>query len=188
MPWAMGSTAAKVAQHLRVPVLIVRASPPPHGRPSDSLFQNILIPLDGSEAGESALPYVRELAQQIEMNVTLLRVIASGQYVHTAGGLNYFSFPEQLIQNMRVEADQYLEKVQGEFSGTKAVVACEVKAGNAAQEIIKSCDENGIQLVAMSSHGHSGIERWILGSVSYKVLHSGKTPLLLVKAVPKTSV
>jgi nucleotide-binding universal stress UspA family protein len=186
MPWPMGSTAAKVAQHLGVPVLVVRADPPPHKSPDNSLFQNILIPLDGSEAGESALPYVKELVQQRATSITLLRVIAPGQHVHTVGGLSYFSFPEQMTQNMRAEATQYLEKVSGGFSGTKAVVRCEVRAGDSAQEIIRSCDVSGTQLVAMSSHGRSGIERWMLGSVSYKVLNSGKTPLLLVKSAPKT--
>ncbi len=185
MPWAIGSTAARVTQQLHVPVLLVRVGTTVGGRAGSELFGRILMPLDGSEAGEAAVPYVRELAQQIEMEVVLLQVIASGQQVHTVGGLDYFNFPEQLVERMRLEASAYLEKVRAQLTGTKTIVRCEIKSGNAAQEIVKFSDENDVRLVAMSSHGHSGIQRWVLGSVSYKVLHNGKTPLLLVRARPK---
>ncbi len=185
MPWPMGSTAVRVTQHTTIPVLFIRASVSSLKTGREKMFNQILVPLDGSNVGEAALPYVRQLTSKLKSGVTLLRVVAPGQHVHTIGGLDYFNYPEQLVERMRLEASAYLEKVRAQLTGTGTIVRCEIKSGNAAQEILKFSDENDVRLVAMSSHGHSGIQRWVLGSVSYKVLHNGKTPLLLVRARPK---
>jgi nucleotide-binding universal stress UspA family protein len=56
-----------------------------------------------------------------------------------------------------------------------------LRTGDPAQEIIKLSAEENVNVVAMSSHGKSGMTRWVMGSVSSKVLHAGKTPLLLVR-------
>ncbi len=184
MPWPVGSTAAKVSQHARVPVLLVRTNTPPDKLPTGGVFDKGLMPLDGSTRGEAGLPYVKEIAQQINMEVVLLHVVAPGQYAHTVSGLNYFSFPEQLVEKMKLDAGKYLETVRGRLSDTKAKVRYEVRPGDPASEILKFSADNSVDLVAISSHGRSGIERWMLGSVSYKVLHGGKTPLLLVRAQP----
>lgn len=74
------------------------------------------------------------------------------------------------------------EKVSGELAETKATIRSEVRTGQAAQEIIRFADETKTRLLAISTHGHSGIRRWISGSVAYKVLQAGHTPLLLVRA------
>jgi len=186
-PWAVGGTAAKVVQHLGVPTLLVRAGQAPAAGEAGKLFDRVLVPLDGSAAGEAALPYVTELAKHAAMKISLLEVIAPGQYVHTVGGLNYVRLPPELTEKMKTDAELYLEKVRATLSGTKAVAECEVRDGDAALEILKFCDEKPVSLVAMSSHGHSGIERWMLGSISHKVLHAGKTSLLLVKATAATA-
>jgi nucleotide-binding universal stress UspA family protein len=182
LPWGIGSTASKVAQDLRVPVLLVRAGDRSKTTQKDKLFSKILVPLDGSEAGESAVPYVVELAHQIAMQVVLLQVLSSEQQVHTIGGLNHVSLPQEVLERMRIDTEQYLLRVQQKFEKTKAVVKLEVRSGNPAYEILKLTNDKDPWLLAMSSHGRSGIKKWMLGSVTDKIIHGAKSPVLLVRA------
>lgn len=181
MPWSMGSIAVKVIQRINKPVLFIRAGTPGFKVNRGGMFNKILIPLDGSENGEAALPYIKELTKKLESEVTLLQVTALGQHVHTIGGLDYVLFSEQQVETMKAEAKQYLEKVDRKLTETRATIRFEVKTGHAAQEIIKLADETNTRLIAISTHGHSGVRQWISGSVAYKVLHAGNTPILLVR-------
>lgn len=183
MSWVMGGTAVKVLQRISKPVLLIRASTPSPRVSKGEMFKRILIPLDGSDIGEAALPYVKELTSKVESEVILFQVIAPGQHVHTIGGLDYVLFPEQEVEKMKVSAQQYLEGVSRRFAGTKATVRSEVKLGDPATEIIKFADETSTRLVAISTHGRSGIKRWVFGGVAHKVLQAGHTPLLLVRAL-----
>jgi nucleotide-binding universal stress UspA family protein len=110
-----------------------------------------------------------------------LQVISSGRHVRTIGGLDYIRYPEQLTAKIKEEARQYLEVTGKIFSGSMASVRSEVRTGDAAEEIIRMADESKTSLVAMSTHGHSGIELWVLGNVAQKVLHHGHSSILLVK-------
>jgi len=188
MSWAMGSVAHKILHAVDMPVLLIRARiPAPAGGKEGQMLDRVLVPLDGSESGEAALPYVRELAEKLKLELILLQVIAPGQHVHTVGGLSYFLFPEEEVEKTKESAQRYLEGVSRRFAGTRATVRSELRLGDPATEIIKFAAEADARLVAMASHGHSGIERWALGSVTHKVLHSGNRPLLLVRA-PKAKV
>ena len=89
IPWIADRNAPGAIQQLYIPVLLVRGSPATTGQIGGKLFSIILIPLDGSEAGEALVLYAKELAQQIKMEVFLLQVISSQQHVRTIGGLNY---------------------------------------------------------------------------------------------------
>ncbi len=182
MPWAMGSTAMRVIQRTSKPVLFSRAGVTSPKAGKGEIFSKILIPLDGSEDGEGALPYIQELTKKLESEITLLQVVAPGQHVHTIGGLDYVLFPEHELEHLKAEATQYLEKVSRKLTDTKATVRSEVKIGHAAQEIIKFADETNTRLVAISTHGRSGVRRWISGSVAYKVLQAGHTSVLQVRA------
>lgn len=182
MPWAMGSITHKVLQRISVPILLIRARVAALKPEREEKFSKILVPLDGSGAGEAALPYVEELAKKLKPEVIFLNVVLPGQHVHTIGGLNYVPFPEHEIQSLKAEAKQYLETVSRKLERTKATTRCEVKIGNAAQEIIKFAEETDTRLVAMSTHGRSSIGQWIFGSVTHKVLHAGSTPILVVRA------
>lgn len=177
-PWSLGGTATTVVERVTKPVLLVSAS---STGSKGSVFSSILVPLDGSDKSEAILPYIKELSRKLKSGVTLLRVVVSGYHVHTIGGLDYISLPEEQVERMKAEAGPYLAKVSSELKGARAVSAG-VRRGDAAEEILKLADENGVSLIAMSTHGHSGIERWTFGSVTHKVLHSGKVSLLLVRA------
>ena len=175
--WAMGSTTNKVLRRISIPLLLIRAGVPVPKAGQGELFNKILVPLDGSDAGEAALPYVRELTEKLKAEVILLQVVTPGQHVHTIGGLDYVRFDGHEIDLMAVKAREYLERVSGKLTGPKATVRSEVKIGDAAQEIIKFSDEISSHLVAMSSHGHSGIERSPFRSITLIVLHARNMPV-----------
>jgi len=183
MLWVMGSIATRVVQGTSKPMLFIRAGTPGLKVGKGEMFSKILVPLDGSDAGEVTLPYIKELTNKLKSEVTLLQVVEPGQYVHTVGGLNYILFSEQQVEAMKAETKQYLEGVKRKLINTEATLRSEVKTGNAAQEIIKLADETSTRLVAISTHGRSGVKRWVSGSVAHKVLQAGHTPLLLVRVL-----
>ncbi|MFC2005907.1 universal stress protein [Chloroflexota bacterium] len=182
MSWAIGSVANKVLRGVGTPVLLIRANiPAPEVVGKEQLLSRILVPLDGSKAGEAMLPHVKELTRKLKSEITFLQVVEPGQHVHTVGGLNYVPFHEQELENLKAHAREYLDGVSSQFADTDDIIKVELKSGDTASEIIKFADETNTHLVTMSTHGHAGIGRWELGSIAHKVLHHGNTPLLLVR-------
>jgi nucleotide-binding universal stress UspA family protein len=182
MPWAMGSTAARILQRTDKPVLFIRAQEAVTPTGFDSMFRRIILPLDGSINGEAALPHIKALTARIASELTFFRVIAPGYHIPTIGGLNYVSLPKAEIDRLSDEARQYLDRISAEVEGSRATIKLEVRVGDAAPEIIKFATEQDFNLIALSSHGYSGVDRWTFGSVTYKVLQSSRTPVLLVRA------
>ena len=184
MPWTMGSTANKIVHGALVPVLLLRAAEVKKRGPQKSIFSKMLLPLDGSEAGETALPLVLEIAARLKTEVTLLSVVESGQQVHTIGGLDFIRFPEQHVRKMKSDLSAYLDAAVQRFRDRGIEARGELRSGHAAEEILKCAKAAAVRLVAMSSHGKSGLREWVFGSVSNKILHAGKNHLLLTKPSP----
>lgn len=109
-------------------------------------------------------------------------LVAPGRHVHTIGELDYVRFDGHEIDRAKARAAEYLEQVAAKMGTTKATVRHELEVGDSAEAIIRLAGEMGTCLVAMSTYGYSGIERWVFGSVTHRVLHHGNTPLLLVRA------
>lgn len=179
-PWSLGSSAEKLVSRVGLPLMVIRSREPPSL--PERLFGCILVPLDGSKRGEAALPYVAELAQQFEPEVILLQVVESGRYVHSVRGVHFLPFKDRDIEAIKITAQKYLEGVSTIFAGTRAKTRTEVRAGDAAQEIIKFTHQCNCQLIAMASHGHTGLEAWVVGSITHKILQASDVPLLMVRA------
>lgn len=180
-PWSLGSTVYKVLHRVGAPLVIIRARETPEEElAKDGPFCRIIMPLDGSERGEAALPYVIELTRKLEAEVILLRIVESGRKVHSVRGLEYIPYKDQDADALKVSAHKYLEEVSSTLAGTKAIVRCEVRVGDCAREIIKFAGEVECSLIAMASHGHSGFEVWIYGSVTHKILHASNQSVWLV--------
>jgi nucleotide-binding universal stress UspA family protein len=185
LSWATGSIASKLLQAATMPVLLVRAAKPKRKVTREVLLNRILLPLDGSEAGEAAVSYIGELMSHLESEVTLLGVVSSGQHIRSVGGLDYISYPPEQMEMFQKEAREYLDKVYRHLKRRKGTVrvAIEVVEGDVGQEIIKFAEGKGVDLIAVSSHGHSGIEKWVFGSIANKVVQGSKAPVLVVKAL-----
>ncbi|MBI4180852.1 MAG: universal stress protein [Chloroflexi bacterium] len=153
------------------------------------MHENILVPLDGSKIGEAALPYVEglvsELAPGKKVTVTLLQVISLMPHYIIAGGEYDAAYPvvysDKEIKQFKQEAADYLNKAGEGLRSKGANVNIIVATGQAADEILKVADEIKADLVAMSSHGRSGLSRWAFGSVADRVLRGSSQPVIVVR-------
>lgn len=151
------------------------------------MYERILVPLDGSEVGEAALPYVEELVSKLAPNtkveVTLLQVITMLTHHVTidASVVRVVLYTGKELEQIRNEAKDYLHRVGERLRSKGITVKAKVSTGHAAEEIIKAAKETEAGLIAMSTHGRSGVRRWALGSVTDKVLQEGTIPVLTVR-------
>ena len=155
------------------------------------MYEKILIPLDGSEVGESALPYVEDLlsklSPEVKVEVTLLQVLQPVQ-PHVVNGYQVpdVAYTEKEVEETKKKAVDYLNKAGETLISKGVTVIAKVGIGDASEEIIKAAEEINADLIAMSTHGRSGLSRWAFGSVTDKVLrHGGRVPILTVKAPRK---
>lgn len=140
------------------------------------MYRRILAPLDGSEAAEQALPYVHSLAKGLQASVHLFAVV-------DAGATELVLSDQKLLGELRQRAQTYLEKVaRSLMDDPRVVVTTGVGEGAAAGQILLEAEKDPATLIAMSTHGRSGITRWVVGSVAEKVLVATSNPLLLVRA------
>jgi nucleotide-binding universal stress UspA family protein len=161
--WAVGSVADKVVRApTNLPVMLIRGK---KGRPDvhqKRLLRNALVPLDGSSSSQAVIPYISRLALRLEMELTLLQVMQEGN-------------------NNKTHAESYLQDQCAELEKQGIAADYRIQVGSPADEIIDLADELAVDLVAMSTHGRTGVPCWTVGSVAQKVLLGGNTPLLLVR-------
>ena len=143
------------------------------------MYQRILVPLDGSPLAEQVLPYVVRLGLSNGTPVTLLRA-----YSIPAVGLEDTSgmYLEQIMAAYLAEAEAYLKRVGDALGQAGLTISPVVREGEAASLVVGEAETVPGTLIAMSTHGRSGISRWVLGSVTDKVLHAAVCPLLIIRA------
>ncbi len=151
------------------------------------MYERMLVPLDGSKTGEAALPYIEELVSKLsavpKVEVTLLQVLSSLTHWVVAGEVSAsVPYTEGEIKQIQKQTMDYLDKAAKGLRSKGAIVKIRIEIGNAAEEIIRVAGEINADLVAMSTHGRSGLGRWAFGSVTDKVLRSGIVPILTIRA------
>ena len=180
--WWMGSVAEKVISEATAPVLLVRSKRPGATRTTEKLNfpHKILAPLDGSDIGESALPYAETIAAKSRAPISLLQVISPPGTVEAnlLGGPDWRKF----VKAMHDAGEDYLKSVAERLSGKDIKVTYEVATGDPADKIVEYAADKEASLIAMSTHGRTGVARWVLGSVADKVLHGARIPVLLVRS------
>lgn len=180
--WALGSVATKIATAADCPVVLIRARGARKDVREKGAIRRILVPLDGSKAGEKIIPYVRELIARLKAEVTLFQAIQPlYNAVATTDGIVYVPYTPEEMKSFVTAAEDYLGGASAAFQPLGVLVQKKVTLGDPAEEIIRFADEIGADLVAMATHGRTGIHRWMVGSVADKVLHAGNTPLFLVR-------
>ena len=138
------------------------------------MFNKVLVPLDGSTLSERVLPIAECLAEYFDSHIELIYVVPT---VHE-------TIPEGVKTEAREDAEAYLKGVSDTLSAKKKVgkVAATVQNGHPASAIIEQAESQDDTLILMSTHGYSGVQRLLLGSVAGKVVQAAKTPVLLVPA------
>jgi nucleotide-binding universal stress UspA family protein len=140
------------------------------------MFRKILTPLDGSTVAEQVLPYVHILAGGLKVPVELLGVVDIEELASQTSAEKV----DGIIEDSVRRSGEYLKRVAQTVS--RASVSFAVEKGRAAEVIIANALADKETLIAMATHGRSGINRWLLGSVAEKVLRGSANPLLLVRA------
>ncbi|MCX6019345.1 MAG: universal stress protein [Chloroflexi bacterium] len=186
--FVLGSVADRVTRHAEVPVLLVRAQDVVRETPK---LKHILVPLDGSELAAAVLPKVQEIAQACAAEILLLRV--------APGERGYMAEPMPILQPTLLHgemfepmhaSDVYQQQVANEYiENTGASVQHRgvptrtlVLLGDPATIILDVARDEHVDIIAMSTHGRSGLRRFLLGSVSERVVRHSDVPVLLFRA------
>ena len=148
------------------------------------MYKTILVPLDGSRRAERILTHVENLAQCLKARVVFLQVLTYPNIVayHETEILLY----RQDMKQMKQQATDYLAAQKGKFreKGIEAKIC--VVNGSVVREIIDCSEREGAGLVAMTSHGRSGLARAFYGSVAAGVLQLIDRPLLIIRSRGET--
>lgn len=177
--WLLGSVAEKVLRGATHPLFLVRASSA-KGSPQ-RIIDSIVVPLDGSALAEKILPTVSNWARVLDVEVALIRAFefpAAAYYGSEEDLPDYDAFREEA----RKVAAGYLKAKAGALvaEGVRTVSTLTLE-GPAAAEIIGYAQSAPRAVIAMSTHGRSGVRRWMLGSVTEKVVRHGADPVLVVR-------
>lgn len=176
--WVRGSVSERVLRASPVPLLVVntRVPPPPPG----ARFARLLVPLDGSERSAQILPRVATLARRYGAEVVLLQVgVFLGLAAEIPGPV-----PVALPSAEALEQALAPYRRQLQAQGVERVRARGVMGASEGEAILDVAAEEGSDLIAMTTHGRSGVDRWLFGSVAESVLRNARVPVLLQRTLP----
>jgi nucleotide-binding universal stress UspA family protein len=145
------------------------------------MYNYILVPLDGSKRAEAILSHVEELAKRYDTQVILLRVI---ELATICAGPEHYSaqLQQDEVERLTEEAVAYLTELQERLLAKDMEARTCVGYGPVVQAIINTAERESADLIAMASHGRSGLSQVFYGSVAAGVLHRADRPLLLVRS------
>jgi nucleotide-binding universal stress UspA family protein len=179
--WRHGSIAERVLQSASVPVLLLRAKEEVSaGLPHPSPCRRILVPVDGSPLAEQVLPVIAPLAQALGCELILFQV----PIVYTPGSpMGEWYLPLQSTFDISDrQAHAYLARLASRLGEQGIEAFSALGEGPVAEAIIDHAVASDSDLIAMCTHGRTGLARWALGSVADRVLRAGDKPILLVRA------
>ena len=147
-------------------------------RQGQAMYKRALVPLDGSSVADAIIPFILEIAGPLRMAVRLLGVVEPMRpmVVEGAGPL----IVDDVLGRER-EAEEYLARIAAELRGRGVEAAWEVRRGAAVAAILAAAKSSGADLIAMSTHGRSGLDRLLFGSVAEQVLRHADVPVFLMR-------
>ena len=149
------------------------------------MFEKILVCLDGSKLAEQILPYAVEQAKRFNSKIVLLQayLVPSTELAAATQGAPAAApqVLQQEEQRLQKEATDYLEEVADPLRENGLDVACVVLNGIAGDVIVGYAQNEPVDLIALATHGHSGLGRIVFGSVADHVLRESGLPILVIK-------
>ena len=173
----LGSVTDEVVHASDVPVVTLTPEKATLYRDHEIDLSRIMVALDGTEFAERSLPYVERLAKDLDMEVTLVRVVQPLQMFWMD------TFPADLVNEeseLREIAGSYLEGTATRLSATELKVDWKVMTGHAAGSIIDLANDTPHDIIAIATRGRSGFARWALGSVAEAVVRGTGDPVLII--------
>jgi nucleotide-binding universal stress UspA family protein len=145
------------------------------------MYTKILVPLDGSELGEVVLPYVKWFTGVSKINeIVFLRVV---EPFRVPGGLEAQVEPEEkdnIESDAAALARKYLNKIAGHFKSSRIKLSRVVLVGKPAKTVAEYVGKSDVDLIIMATHGFSGVQHWVHGSVAEEIVRAARAPVFLV--------
>ena len=177
--WVLGSVADRVVRSASQPIFLVR----PQEEPTPATpVRRILVPLDGSRLAERALAEAADLAKVNNSEIWLLQSVEFPEYWgEEYAGMH--ALPSMIsTEEQEAAAREYLRQSAEQLTRVGISAQIVVTTGHAASAISDVVSDNDIDLIVMSTHGRSGLSRWVFGSVAEKVVRLAECPVLLIRA------
>ena len=181
--WVMGSVTDKVLHATLEPMLVVRATE--QGELPAEKIETIIVPLDGSTLAEKALPYARDVAKTTGAGILVVRVIAPSAFAYY--GYEYYVPPTNDDAFLQVGADavEYVSSVVKRLTNEGVSDANGVTPdGPPAAVLVDTAKGYANSLVIMTTHGRSGVGRWVMGSVADHVVRHSGDPVMMIRTTP----
>jgi nucleotide-binding universal stress UspA family protein len=148
------------------------------------MYQKILVPLDGSDLAECVLPHVKAIGSGCGVGQLILLSVVAPLHGEIPSDIHV-----EIVQEAGVKAaKEYLTKIKARLSKEGFDVKAEVLTGRPAETISDFAQHNKVDLIAIATHGRSGISRWIFGSVADRLVRSSLVPILLIRPKGSESV
>lgn len=146
------------------------------------MYKTILVPLDGSSLAEQSLPHAEAIARGVGAEVVLLQVISLSNIGRVTLDTQVpIDFPA-VEQKLRDESGFYLDSHARRLADQGVRVRTLVARGGAAATILELLEREKADLCVLTSHGQSGLSKWVHGSTAQKLIDKGACPLLLIRA------
>ncbi len=142
------------------------------------MYQRVLLPLDGSEMAQQALPHAVALAACCGAELFLLRVLEPFPHFRGMSAAELAAIQQQTDE----WAQEYFDRLVKDLQGRGIVVKTAIVEGPPSVVITQYAEENEVDLIVVCSRGRSGLSRWLMGSVADRVMRGATAPVLLVKA------
>lgn len=165
--WLLGSVAGKVIRQAQSPIMLVRHS---------SRYNHILVTLDGSELAERIIEAALALAAGYNSRVTFLQVADAGK-----SGLRRGAGTATDDESSEPGGETYLEEIISRYENSGLEIDAIIMGGPVAGSILAYAAENNVDLIAMSTHGRSGLRKLIFGSVTEKIMCDSGCAMLIVR-------
>ena len=176
----LGSVTYKVMHESPMPVLAITPERARRHWDADYGINRVIVPLDGSELAESVLPYAAALSGRMEMNMTLVQVLPPDDFY--TDGYTVIEVQPGVGDRMRADARRYMEGIASQMRDEGLNVAVQTLQGKPSFEIAEMARATDHNMIALATHGRSGMSRLLLGSVAEAVVRESGDPVLVVRS------
>ena len=181
----LGSVTYKIMHESPIPVLAITPERAGESWDTDYGVRQVIVPLDGSELAETALPYAAAIAGRMNMKMTLVRALSIDNIAYSEG-YNLGNMLNEAEAEIEADARRHLTSQARRLREEGLDVQTEILRGSASSEIVALARQTDHNMIALATHGRSGMNRLLMGSVAEAVVRASGDPVLVVR--PSTAV